>query len=440
MRILFLNLPVLFLLFSPQLSHGQIEAKAGRAAGVAEAYDLSEPEGIHHRRVVPIVLTNGVALPVSSTNAGLVLLEHNLNYVDEAGQLRESNPTIEPSPEGAVVRGIGMNINFSADLDSAGAIEIRSPHNARLRGTPLGLSYYDPATGKSVLLAGIQSSRAKIIGPQKLLYEDIFDAVSADALYEVTKSGVMQTIVIKEKLPSPDDYGLSDETSRLEVITEFLDAAQPAQQEIKIREELDPVKRSRMVEPDFADSTLYFGDVFIPPGVAFALSTDLAADDPIRKHPVGKRWQEMPGEGRSVLFEAVEYSAAKGHLETLPAGTKSSELEPRAALERRIPTRRLATRFQVPAQVALSDYRPRGFALDWQVFSAPIGTLTFLSGNTYVISGPQNNPSPVSITHATFQRGCIIKYHPQASIRIMGSATFEGTTAEPSIKLGNTGR
>jgi hypothetical protein len=237
------------------------------------------------------------------TNAvGYVKIDPGLHYLDESGELREAEAVIEGVPGGAVVRKTGLKVFFSSDINSEGSIEIETPEQFKLRGAPIGISYFDPISGNSVLIAELRSSNGKIVGKDKVVYENCFDDVRADAVYEVTKAGVMQMIVLRENIAGPEEYGLSDQ-SRLEVITEFLNAPQPVRSISVLKGEPDPVKRASMVEPDFSDQQLQFGQYVMPAGVAFATREGAS------KYRVGKHWQDIPGEGRSVLFEAVSGQA-----------------------------------------------------------------------------------------------------------------------------------
>jgi len=385
-------------------------------------YDSSAPAGIHHQRI-----------PGQTPGApDVVLLENNLNYLDEAGQLQASDLRIVPTPEGAELTRTWMKVRFAADLNTAGAIDMRTPKGTHLRAIPIGLSYYDANSGQSVLLCELKSSLGRIVEPSKVVYEDIFDDVDADAVYEATKQGIMQTIIIKEDLPPPSAFGLSDETSRLEVVTEFPDAPQPEKAAKVLKAEEDPVKRQNMVSPDFSDTSLKFADSQIADGMAFGVNLE-EADAIVKSQPVGKHWQEMPGEGRSILFESIEYSAAKAEFGKLPK-KEAQTPKPQATLGRSLPAKRLASTARKPLQVAAAEYRPRGMAIDWELKDLDLTSFTFLAGKTYVISGPytQTN-STVTIGTAVFQGGAIIKYHEGRSLKVTYTATFSSTGANPVI-------
>ena len=312
------EIPAHFLigLFALGLVHrvdGQIASDVAleHAAGIPRLkyYDITKPEGLHHKLLYPAPRTN-IAAAATGTNNPIVILEMGMNYRDDQGVLRPSDPVIEATPDGAIAKQTGVKVRFSGDINVEGAIDILTPDKVRLRSTPLGLAYYDPVSGESVMIAEVRSARGKIVARNKLVYENFLDDIAADAVYEVSKAGVMQLVIIKEDIAPPSAYGLPDETSRLEVITEFVDAPKPGKRTRTLKGERDPVRRTQMAEPDFKDSTLYFGESVMIPGVAFGVGQN--ADEPIRRQPVGKHWQEMPGENRSILFESKENTPGTG--------------------------------------------------------------------------------------------------------------------------------
>jgi len=394
--------------------HGAAEAQLADEAGAeakpaaaADSYDHSTPIGPHHRLIYPPEgATNSTGGPL--TNALFVLLETGMNYLDDAGSYQPANPVIEAFPEGAVVRQAQMKVIFALDINVAGVVDMLTPGNHRLRGTPLGLSYYDAKSGQSVLIAETKSAAGKIVAPNKLVYEDFLDDVKADAVYEVSKAGLMQTIVIREDIAPPSAYGLPDETTRLEVLTEFPAAPQPEKRERVIKGETDEGKRQTMASPDFKDEFLKFGDAIMPLGVAFGVNLENEAGDEVKRQPVGKHWQEMPGEGRSVLFESIEYVSAKEEFKKLPKAADKSERA--AAARREIPAKRIAALKKEPVQVAVNDYREKGIAVDYQLVTQ-ITSMTFESAN-YAVPGGLTYlvTNKVALNYAVFKQGCIIKF------------------------------
>ncbi len=407
-------------------------AVAEEPADAAFSYQHSSQAGEHHRRIATWTGTNVVA--GAAIKGEFVLLDPGMNYYDEAGVLRSNDPKIEPSPDGAIVTGSSLKVDFSGELDVAGAIDVRLKDGVRLRATPLAIGYFDSGSGLSVTIGTVRAASGKIFSPTKVIYEDAFDGVRADVVYDVTRHSVMQTVIFTENPPPPSFFGLADATSKLEVISEFDDAPAPQKRIKVLKEEKDAVKRAAMHAPDFLDEELKFGDSRIPAGVAFGLNLDSVPGDELRTQPVGKHWQAVPNEGRSVLFESVEYAPIKAQLELLPE-TKPVDSEPVAlkvpSKTRHLPVKRLAAIKRNPMQMAMSGQMPRGFAVDYSIVNGTtyVAALTFNAQTTYLIT------NAITIGNVTFQAGTVVKYHPIGSLKVTGTVTCNGTYDNPSVLL-----
>ena len=191
-------------------------------------YSVSE-RGPHHRvwqRVITV--TNRLGETLRTTNRAYIELATGLNYQDSQGRWVESREEIEISPSGGAVARQGQHkAKFAGNLNSAGAIELQTPDGKVLRSHVLGLSYFDSATGKSVLIAEVKDSTGVLYPPNVIVYPDAFTDFKADVRYTYTKGGFEQDIILREKPPGPEEYGLDPATTRLQVLTEFLNPPQP---------------------------------------------------------------------------------------------------------------------------------------------------------------------------------------------------------------------
>jgi hypothetical protein len=116
-------------------------------------------------------------------------LATGLHYL-ENGQWVESKEVIEAFPGGAVARQGQHKVIFANNLNSAGAIDMQTPDGKRMRSHILGLSYYDSATGKSVLIAEVKDCQGRILPPNQVIYDDAFTDISADVRYTYTKGSI----------------------------------------------------------------------------------------------------------------------------------------------------------------------------------------------------------------------------------------------------------
>ncbi|MBI3414406.1 MAG: hypothetical protein HY043_03655, partial [Verrucomicrobia bacterium] len=125
---------------------------------------------------------------------------------------------------------------------------------------------------------------------------------------------------------------LASATTRLEVATEFDAAPVPKITPTVLRATTDDQLRQTMAEPDFTDAFLDFSSMQMLPGRAFELAGENVGVMTTNQFiPVGKQWQVI--DGRSFLFEQVEYPAVLPLLKALP-DTKQARVNSTSAPQR----------------------------------------------------------------------------------------------------------
>jgi len=247
-------------------------------------------------------------------------LGSGLHYWDsKKKQWKDSKAKIKSRRGGAVANEGQQQVVFANNLNTLGAVDILAPDGVRLKASVIGLGYFDALSGRSVVVAELKDSKGKLVGEDQLLYEDAFDGVRADVLYTYSLTGLEQDVILRENPPAPSRFGLPDLTSRLEVITEWFDAPQPAKSSrVLERRVADADLRSRMAEPDLLDEDLRFGELSIGLGKAFWQSERDTVSGGFSA-PIGKQWKTI--KGRTFLFESVDYDTVEAELRKLP-GTK----------------------------------------------------------------------------------------------------------------------
>jgi hypothetical protein len=224
-------------------------------------YDQTAEAGPHHRRHrVPQTVVreiNGVQVVTVKTNR-YVEIATGLNYQTEKdGPWLPTQEVIEIEGNRGVARNGPHRVFFAGNLNTAGAIELIAPDGKRFRSHPLALSYYDAAAGRGIIIAVLKDCQGEILPPNQVIYRDAFLNVLADVRFTYRKSGFEQDIILRENLPPPEQYGMDPATTRLQVMTEFVEAPAPAKRERILRKEPDPVRRLAMA--DLIDHELYFG-------------------------------------------------------------------------------------------------------------------------------------------------------------------------------------
>jgi hypothetical protein len=353
------------------------------------------------------------------------------------GPWLESQEQIEVFQGGAVARQGQMKIIFAPNINAEGAIDMVGPEGKRFVSNVLSLSYFDAATGESVMIAEIKDSVGKIIEPNLVIYEDCFTDIWADVVYEYRRNGLMQSVILREQPPPPEIYGFDPETTRLEILTEFLQAPQPKVREGLLRRTRDQALREQMVEPDMLNHTLDFGALHIRTGKAFQFQ------DRQQKKPamgVAKLWQLI--DGRKLLFESVRFEEAQAFMGDLGAWTPDdgkavADLDQealRASVQdgRQAPESRLAHKVaeaETVKVVQADQVTPKGFEIDYDIVTSQSG-MTFYGDTTYYVG------DAVTLSGSTtFQGGAVIKYTntTSAEIEITGNADFDTKPYRPVV-------
>ncbi len=261
-------------------------------------------QGANHRNWLKIVQTTDVrGRAVLHTNLAYVEVASGLNYKDPAtGKWAPSKEEIEGYPGGAIAQYGQHKVIFANNLNTAGAIDLQMPGGQEMKSEILGLSYYDTASGKSVLIAQVKDCQGQIVHGNQVVYSDVLKGVQATVRYTYTKAGLEQDVIMLAQPPLPEAFGLSSTSSVLQVMTEF--AAAPT-----------PVIRALpgATNDVLSDEMLDFGKMKMIQGRAFLLGTNAPAA------AVGKQWVTVSN--RTVLVESVPFAMIKSSLSQLPPFT-----------------------------------------------------------------------------------------------------------------------
>jgi hypothetical protein len=348
-----------------------------------------------------------------------VELATGLNYWSN-GQWQESKEEIESFPGGAIARQGQHQVIFANNLATVGAIDMQTPDGKRMRSHVLGLSYFDTASGQSVLIAEVKDSQGQLYPPNVVIYPDAFTDFKADVRYTYTRAGFEQDIILHERPPAPEAYGLNPATTKLQVLTEFLNPPQPVKKQTSVK-----------TRPgDALDEDLDFGTMRMGHGKAFSL--EQGGGD----IPVSKQWLKL--EGRNFLVEEVTVPELNKELQTLPAAEGAS-LNPAAgsvrhviSKQRRLPAMPLVQAGTNEMQLARLSLPSQGLVLDYQTLNSSQTNYTFQCDTTYYISGPVN----LSGTN-TFEGGAVIKYaitnSPSLNFIYPAQVNSLGTAYRPTI-------
>jgi hypothetical protein len=204
---------LLFIVAVACLFHTQ--SLSAQPPSIPLAHDSAVTErGLHHRvwqTVVKHQSSDGTIVSVTNAYTELGTFLH----YEENGQLLETREVIEVFQRGAVARYGPHKVLFAPNINTAGAIDVMTPDNLRLRSHPIGLAYFDAAPGGSVMFAAVKDSVGKLVAPNQIIYTDAFSDIAGDIRYTYRRDGFAQDIVFRENPPAPEQFGLNPETTLL---------------------------------------------------------------------------------------------------------------------------------------------------------------------------------------------------------------------------------
>jgi len=315
------------------------------------------------------------------------------------GQWVDSSEQIQITETGARATNSQHKLEFLGNINSLGAIRLTLPEGDKhLISTPIGLSYFDTSSGKSVLIAELKDSLGQLLpSGNQVLYPDAFTDFSADLLYINSISGFEQLVVLRQQPPSPSEWDLDPETTVLQVITEFINPPVPQITQRKVG--------------GMPDEHLDFGQTQMPKGYAFALDNESNAI------PVTKQWLLL--DGRQCLVESTPFKWLEPLLNELPAPPGQANLHNspesvlyKVASRHLLPLRNFA-KMKTPA-LRLASVPPtmKGVAIDY-ITATSQANFTFQADTTYYVR------SNVTLSGTTvFEGGTVIKFTNSTSAKL----------------------
>jgi hypothetical protein len=368
----------------------EAQINSNSTTGEKSSYQIIE-RGPNHRIWRRVTLQTNELGRVRAVTNSYTELETGMHYKRE-GQWVESEAKVELTPTGASASKGRHKVNFAANINTVGAIDLTTPDGKRLRSHVLGLSYFDTVTGKSALIAEVKDSIGILSPPNIVIYPDAFTDFKADLRFTYTKAGFEQDVVFKNNPPSPEEYGLDPKTTRLQVLTEFLNPPVPQKQQ-------EVVRGMRV------DRVLDFGEMKIKIGKAFLTENEGKKPERVK---VDKTWTKL--DGRDFLIEDLDYTTIEKQLKTLPGAEQASIKRAKtkgqiASNKRRLPEKKVAlVSKKETMQIASLDAMEKGFVMDYAIVTSQ-ADFTFKGDTTYSIT------NFVSLSGTTvIEGGAVVKF------------------------------
>ena len=341
-------------------------------------------------------------------------LATGMHHTGANGKWVESKEEIEAFAGGAIARQGQYQVVFANNLNSAGAIDLQTPDQKRLRSNILGLMYHDTASDNAVLIAQIQDSTGQLIAPNQVLYPNAFQGVNADVRYTYKKGSFEQDVILHEQLPSPTTYGMNPATTEVEVMTEFIS---PPAEHIATR------KNSKGAG---VNQTVSWGAMSLGQGKAFNLN---GSSRSTTKVPVTRQYETV--QGRKILLEKVPIVGVQSALKQLRQHASATLNLPKTASRNPIlPPPPVAQSGGKPIQYASITPKETGYVLDYIELNTDQSDFTFQGDTTYYISADVNFSGTT-----TFEGGTVIKYNTSSTVglNILGDVNCATAPYRPAV-------
>lgn len=365
-------------------------------------------------------VTNKTGQQILQTNR-YTHLGNGLNYQDNYGNWVESKPVVQAYPDGILCKGASYSVILGTNLNSVGAVDLLANDNRRIVSSPIGLGFYDPVSGKSVLLARIRNCQPELLSSNEVAYANAFDGdgIEASVIYTYGIGHFHQDVIFTKQLSkTPADYGLSDQT-RLEIMTEFYELPLTTNKFQILKRETNAMLRAQMKEPDLVDESLSAGHMRMPLRNAYLTGKESKQH---RRVPVAKKLLTTP-DGRTMLVEAVQWKSVEADLDQLP--------QPSAKLKG--PFQNASTTREFPRGVARASTETFSKHLAQVERSRPIelaeNNQRLTSGTTFVLDYEwvQSGLSNFHFTSGT--------YYCSGEVDLFGASQFNGDPDPVVIKL-----
>ncbi|HRT09334.1 MAG TPA: hypothetical protein P5038_11095 [Candidatus Paceibacterota bacterium] len=277
-------------------------------------------------------------------------LATGMHVWDGASGWREAAAELVLAPGEARSERTRHRLAVQGNLNCRGSVVITTPRGQVLRASLLGLSYWDAASGKSVLLAEVKDSPGALLPSKEgVVFADSFTDFAVETVYVNRVGAVEQLVVLREAPPPPEEWGLDPASTLLQVITEFVDRPAP--------------RVKRRLTAQGPDDEVNFAGMRLGRGAAFALGSE--------RHRVTttKLWLEL--DGRTCLVEQVPWQQVRAALAELPRPGGGSASLPSARASRVasatpcLPAPRPAARPGSELRMASVPLNGPGYVLDY---------------------------------------------------------------------------
>jgi hypothetical protein len=376
-----------------------------------------------------LMATNAATGAVTQRTVHYTELGNGLNFVGPGDALERSVSAIELAPDtgGAIAPRGALMAAFKADISATNAVSFSTSSGNVFRSHPIGLFYFDSASGKLATLGLVQRSAGVLHPPNIIVYSNMLSGLDADLVVVWTKGGYEQSLVLNQAPPPPESLGLSSGTCRLQFWTALDQWPEPAEQ------------RAVTLSSGLVDHIFVYPDCWFPVGAAFTAGglplppagqpARIRLPRPADTNTLCVAKSLLSVAGQKVLVEEVRLQDIWPALTALPH-TASSPRERRgvelAAFGGVLQPQAPPESGHLSIRVASAPYRSSGVALDYITYSGGGYGYTFSPGTYYIPDSASVGPGG-----AIFESGACLKFGLDASLILDdGPVTFPASGAD----------
>ena len=390
--------------------------------------------GPHHQVVQSVTLTRDEQGLLATLTNSFAQLTPGLNWFNPQTQAyEETQEKFEITRDGYAVAQRGPHkLILAPNVATSGAVDLLTSDGQRFRSHVFGISYFNPVTGQSELIAEVKDTIGELVATNQVVYPDAFTDFSADLRVTYGKFGIEADVILRERPPppSPEVAGSDPAALQLQILTEFIDPPAPLDRASTTNAEPNRF----FIAPNLTDERLEFGAMIIGQGKAFSVdeSFDVSDDKAV---PVGKTWKEL-APGRTFLIESVNYASILPALEALPAAPRADATKPKrktgrlAELVRERGRRVAAVSPDTGKSIQLAQTgraARKGFVVDYVILNT-IASTTLKSDTTYYVT---NTAILSGVTQ--IEGGTVVKYTNGAQLKFQGIVKCQTSAYRPAV-------
>src|SRR5439155_18127726 len=140
-----------------------------------------------HHRIWQTVIADSLGNNFTNSYTELAT---GLNFWNSsASRWEESRARFQITKDGHAIATNGQHkVILEPNINSGGSVDLLMPDGNRLLSNPMGIAFYDSASGRSLLIAEVTNCVGELVAPNVVLYKNAFDALKGAIRYTYSKA------------------------------------------------------------------------------------------------------------------------------------------------------------------------------------------------------------------------------------------------------------